>query len=400
MRRAEIISELLKRANITPPDLLAADVAAALGDAGGNHLVIYVVDYEQATLQPVALASELLDDPPEGAAIAGTMAGRAFQRQEVVSAETEAGWRVWAPLVERAERLGVLELGFTSVDDEIVRLCEDLGRLVGHLLHTAGRYTDVVELRRRRRSMSLAAEMQWDMLLPALAFRSTQVGIAGLLEPAYEVAGDGFDYSLDGETLRFLMLDAMGHGLGAALASTLALAAFRHGRRSGLDLAGIAHGIDDALVSQFGGEMFVTAHIGALDTATGRFDWVNAGHPPPLLARGSKVVGEINCRPCYPLGLGILEPEIGTCQLEPGDTLVFYSDGVIEARPDADRRDQFGIDRLKDLLERHLGLGLVAAEVLRRTVRTVMAHRAESLEDDATLVLMEWRPDAAGLRLS
>lgn len=393
MERAEVISDLLKRANLTPPDLLAADVAAALADAGGNHLVIYVVDYEQVSLQPVALATELLDVRPEGVAIAGTMAGRAFQRQEVVSAETEAGWRVWAPLVERAERIGTLELGFAACDDQILCLCEDLGRLVGHLLHTAGRYTDLVELRRRRRSMSLAAEMQWDMLLPPLAFRSPEVGIAGLLEPAYEVAGDGFDYSLDGETLSFLMLDAMGHGLRATLASTLALAAFRHGRRGGLHLAGIARNMDGALASEFGGDTFVTCHVGSLDTATGIFRWVNAGHPAPLLARGGKVVGEIRCEPCYPLGLGILEPEIGECRLEPGDALLFYSDGVVEARPASDRRNQFGLERLKDLLERNLGMGLVASEVLRRTVAAVVEHRAETnLEDDATLVMLEWRP--------
>lgn len=392
MRRAEVISDLLKRANLTPPDLLAADVAAALGDAGGTHLVIYVVDYEQITLQPVAIATELLHESPPGITVAGTMAGRSFQRQEVLSAETEDGWRVWAPLHERAERIGVLELGFTAVDDEILRLSEDLGRLVGHLLHTAGRYTDLIELRRRRRSMSLAAEMQWDMLLPPLAFRSPEVAIAGLLEPAYEVAGDGFDYSLDGETLLFVMLDAMGHGVRSTLASTLALAAFRHGRRNGMGLAETAKGMDAALSTEFDEATFVTGHIGSLDTATGCFRWVNAGHPPPLLARNSKVVGEIHCAPCYPLGLGILEPEIGECQLEPGDALLFYSDGVTEARPSSNRLDQFGLDRLKDRFERHVGMGLVAAEVLRRTVRDVTEHRAEALEDDATLVLLEWRP--------
>ena len=392
MQRAEVISELLKRANLTPPDLLAADVAAALAEAGGNHLVIYVVDYEQVTLQPVGLATDLLDERPDGVTIAGTMAGRAFQRQEVVSAEWHGGRRVWAPLVERAERVGVLELGFAKVDDEILLLCEDLGRLVGHLLHTAGRYTDLVELRRRRRDMSLAAEMQWDMLLPALAFQASEVGIAGLLEPAYEVAGDGFDYSLDGETLSFLILDAMGHGLRATMASTLAVAAFRHARRRGDGLAEIARHMDQALASEFHGDTFVTAHIGSLDTATGRFRWVNAGHPVPLLARGSKVVAEVTCESCYPLGLGIIEPEVGECQLEPGDALVFYSDGVTEARPATDRLDQFGVDRLKDLLERHLGMGLVASEVLRRTAAAVVEHRAGHLEDDATLVMLEWRP--------
>jgi hypothetical protein len=160
MPRADITSELLKRASVAAPDLLAADVAGALQDAGGNHLVLYVVDYEQETLQPVALASELLDEAPPGLSIAGTMAGRAFQTQTLVTAETSQGWRVWSPLRERAERLGVLELGFAHVDDETLRLCEDLGRLVGHLVRTASRYTDVIEMRRRRRLMNLPAERQ------------------------------------------------------------------------------------------------------------------------------------------------------------------------------------------------------------------------------------------------
>ena len=112
MNRAAIIGDLLRRASLTPPDLLAADVANALHDAGGNHLVLYVVDYEQETLQPVALASDLLDERPKGVTIEGTMAGRSFQSQQVLSAETDEGWRVWAPVRERAERIGVLELGF------------------------------------------------------------------------------------------------------------------------------------------------------------------------------------------------------------------------------------------------------------------------------------------------
>ena len=116
-------------------------------------------------------------------------------------------------------------------------LCDDLGLLVGHLTHTAGRYTDLIELRRRRRPMNLAAEMQWD-LLPPLSFASPDLAIAGLLEPAYFVAGDAFDYSLNGDILGFAIIDAMGHGVSSTLASTLALGAFRYGRRRNLDLTG------------------------------------------------------------------------------------------------------------------------------------------------------------------
>ena len=390
MHSREIIGDLLRRASLTAPDLLAAEIAAALQEAGGHHLVLYVVDYEQVTLQPVGIAVDLLVEEPKGVAIEGTLAGRSFQLQQVVTAEVDGGWRVWAPVRERAERIGVLEFGFAKIDDDLLALCDDLGLMAGHLVHTAGRYTDLIELRRRRRPMNLAAEMQWDMLMPPLAFSSPELAIAGILEPAYFVAGDAFDYSLNGEMFGFAILDAMGHGVHSTLASTLALGAFRHGRRRCLELAVIAVQIDDALAEHLDGEGFVTGHICQLDVATGAFTWVNAGHPPPLLVRGAKIVGEMKCEPCLPLGLGIRITQIGEAQLQPGDRVLFYSDGVVEARPSGG--PQFGVERLIDDAEEYMGSNLAVSEVLRRLVRRLREHRGGELEDDATLVFMEWRP--------
>jgi hypothetical protein len=389
MTPATIIGDLLRRAALTPPDLLAADVAAALDDAGGNHLVLYVVDYEQETLQPVALATELMEDAPKGVAIDGTMAGRVFSTQQVLSAATPEGWRVWAPVRERAERIGVLELGFETADESLLGLCDDLGLLVGHLVHTAGRYTDLIELRRRRRPMNLAAEMQWD-LLPPLAFSSPEVAIAGLLEPAYFVAGDAFDYSLNGDLLAFTIIDAMGHGVRSTLASTLALGAFRYGRRRSLELSVVAEHMDDAVSEEFDGDVFVTGHVARLDVATGDFHWVNAGHPPPLLIRGSTVVAEMACDPALPFGLGMGAVETGRARLQPQDRVLFYSDGAIEARPAGG--EQFGLDHLRHLVEQYIGSGALPAEVLRRVVRNLRDHRGAELEDDATLVFLEWQP--------
>jgi len=385
-----IIGDLLRRASLTAPDLFAADIAAALHDVGGNHLVLYVVDYEQVNLQPIGIAVDLLAEEPKGVAIEGTLAGRAFQLQQVVSAEVDGKWRVFAPVRERAERIGVLEFGFESVDDDLLALCDDLGLLAGHLVHTSGRYTDLIELRRRRRPMNLAAEMQWDMLMPPLSFSSPEVAIAGILEPAYFVAGDAFDYSLNGDVFSFAILDAMGHGVHSTLASTLALGGFRHGRRGGLELTVIAEQIDDALVEHFDGDTFVTGHICQLDVATGALRWVNAGHPPPLLVRGAKVVGEMKAEPCLPLGLGIQITQVGQVRLQPGDRVLFYSDGVVEARPQGGI--QFGVERLIDDAEEFLGGSLPVAEVLRRLVRRLRVHRGGELEDDATLVFMEWQP--------
>ncbi len=389
-KRGEVIGDLLRRASLTPPDLLAADIAAALQDCGGHHLVLYVVDYEQETLQPVSLGGDLLAEAPKGVRVESTMAGRAFQTQEVLTAAADTGWRVWVPVRERAERLGVLELGFTEIDDELLSLAADLGLLVGHLIHSASRYTDLVELRRRMRPMNLAAEMQWDMLLPPLGFTSPELSIAGLLEPAYLVAGDAFDYSLNGDVLDFAIFDAMGHGVNSTLASTLALGAFRFGRRRRLELTVTAGLIDDALTERFENDEFVTGQIAQLDVATGHLRWVNAGHPLPFLIRGHKVVAELACEPCLPFGLGIDITEVGECQLQPGDRLFFYSDGVTEAHTSGG--PQFGVDNLRDALEQYIGAGLVAPELLRRLARDLRSHRGSELADDATLVFLQWQP--------
>jgi serine phosphatase RsbU (regulator of sigma subunit) len=391
MATSEVLSDLLRRANQSAPDLLVADVAAAVSQVGCRHLVLYLVDYEQETLRRVALGAELLVEGAGEIKVAGTMAGRAFQLQEVVTAASDSSWTAWSPVRERAERIGVLELAFDGPRDDAVQLCEDLGRLVGHLIRTANQYTDALELSRRRQPMSLAAEVQWHLLLPPLSFRAPDVALAGILEPAYDVGGDAFDYSLNGDILTFAILDSMGHGLTSSLASALSLSALRYGRIRGMGLEDMAHYIDQALIGQFDGETFVTGHLVRLDIATGEMHWINAGHPDPLLIRGSTVVAEAHAAPCFPLGLHIDIVETGHLRLEPHDRLLFYSDGVIEARPSGGA--QFGIDRLRARVERHLADQLIPAEIIRRIVKEVIGHRGGPLADDASLVMIEWLPD-------
>ena len=144
------------------------------------------------------------------------------------------------------------------------------------------------------------------------------------------------------------------------------------------------------------GEVFTTAVLAELDTRTGLLRWVNAGHPAPLLIRGGRVVRDLETLTRPPLGLGGLlsgDPlEPGTEQLEPGDMVLLYTDGVTEAR--APGGDFFGVERLADLVIRHLAGGLAAPETLRRVVRELLAHHEDQLTDDATLLLLEWRSKA------
>ncbi len=82
---------------------------------------------------------------------------------------------------------------------------------------------------------------------------------------------------------------------------------------------------------------------------------------------------------------------MGGLRLEPHDRLLFYSDGVIEARPAGG--EQYGLERLRARLERHLADDLIPAEIIRRIVKEVVIHRGGPLADDASLIMIEWLPE-------
>jgi serine phosphatase RsbU (regulator of sigma subunit) len=109
-----------------------------------------------------------------------------------------------------------------------------------------------------------------------------QVAAAGILEPAYDVAGDSFDYALNDDVLHVAVIDAMGHGLNAAVLATVAIGAYRHARRADVGLAELYGFMDAAIDDQFGPDHLVTAQMMRLDVRSGHLQWVNAGHPAPL----------------------------------------------------------------------------------------------------------------------
>jgi serine phosphatase RsbU (regulator of sigma subunit) len=128
--------------------------------------------------------------------------------------------------------------------------------------------------------------------------------------------------------------------------------------------------------------------IAQLDTVTGAFSWLCAGHHPPLLVRAGKVVKELDQAPTLPLGLGDPNPQIATESLEPGDRVMIVTDGVLEARsPDG---DFFGMDRLVDFLQREEAGQWPVPETLRRLSHAILAHQDDRLDDDATVVMLEW----------
>lgn len=377
--------ELVRATRRTAPGDLALLVARSAAAAGLADAVIYLSDYGQTRLLPLPYAGV---PPRVPLGIEGTLAGRAYRTGELQTADGPPGThRLWLPLSEGSERIGVLE-AVVAPPAPPLRSLEHFADVVAALLVTRWAYGDVFELVRRVQPMRLPAEIQW-RLLPPTAVCTDRVSLSGQLEPWYEVGGDAFDYAVNDGRLHVALFDAMGHGLGAALLATLAVGAYRNSRRSRLDLAATYRAIDKAVAEQFRGEQFLTGLLLDLDIGTGSLRWVAAGHLPPLLVRHERQVRLPEVRPATPFGLGFTPgpPPVHTLRLEPGDRLVLYTDGVVEAR----RMGQFFSDeRLAEFVVRASASGHAGPEVLRRLIKAVLEHQDGVLQDDATVLLLEW----------
>ncbi|MBQ1074732.1 serine/threonine-protein phosphatase [Micromonospora sp. C31] len=385
------LADLVSRSHRLPPDELAALVDAVLRPLGVSATV-YLVDAEQRGLRPLPGA----DRPTsEVLPIDTSLAGHAFTQLEV-HAGLGPPPRLWVPIVNGTDRLGLLEV-FPPADadlaDESLRDgCRLISGLVGHLVTSKRDYGDVLHRARRSRPMGVSAELLWN-LLPPLTFATSEAVVSALLEPCYEVGGDAFDYAVHGGVLTVAILDGVGHGLPAVLTTSVALAALRAARRAGSDLPGLARAVDAAIMAQWQDARFVTAVLAEFDTGSGLLRYVNAGHPPPVLLRRGRAVRELAEGRRLPLGLPDERVEVAATRLEPGDRLLLHTDGVTEARDPAG--EMFGLSRLADLAERHIGSGLPAAETLRRLSHAVTEHQGGTHRDDATLMLVEWSAAAS-----
>ncbi|GGO99854.1 hypothetical protein GCM10012280_67260 [Wenjunlia tyrosinilytica] len=302
------------------------------------------------------------------------------------------GIRMFLPLLDGSDQVGVLSLTLDTVDDDDRRLLGRLAGLVADMIVTKDTYTDQFFQARRRAPMGLAAEIQRS-LLPPLAMSCPQVEVAGILEPAYEVAGDSFDYALNDDILHVAMVDAMGHGLDAATMATVAIGAYRHARRADVGLAGMYAFMDKAIAEQFGPDHFVTAQMMCLDIATGHLQWVNAGHPAPFLIRDHEVVRQLDSRTTLPVGFGGNDPLVSEQTLQRGDQVLCFTDGLIEEHEIG--AAPFGEEQLMEVVTRVERTQEGVRAVVRALSHMLKAERGGITSDDATLFLIEWRGGSA-----
>ena len=403
-----VAAELLAGSHLLPPGEVALALTAAGGPLGISAVRIYLADLQQRHLR---LLPGSIGPSPEELPIDATIAGSAYRLVSIRHAPADDRSRhyVWLPLMDGTERLGVLELEVRDASDAMLSSYRTVAALAGLMIAGKSSYIDIYARTPRSREMALQAEMVWAFMVPR-TFATERVLVAAALEPAYEVGGDAFDYSLTGDRLHVSIFDATGHDLEAGLAASVALASCRKSRRSGGTLRDVATRADEAIEGRFGNR-FVTALLCDLNITTGQFTWIPCGHPPPLLIRGHQVIRELARTPRLPLGLADIGavarhglPGVSKTApvysevLEPRDRLLLYTDGVTEGR--GGDGTPFGLRRLSDFIIRHSDAGTPAPETLRRLNLAITEYQHGQLSDDATIVLLEWMPAHPQLSLA
>jgi hypothetical protein len=340
----------------------------------GLTAAILVADTSQRVL------TVLGPGPPRRVDLAASIAGQAYQLGEILPATHDDGSPLlWVPVLDGTDRLGVVRVGFVdgrAVHDDasLRRRLLTMASLMGHVLGSKTVYSDQLRRWRSNGPLTPASELLWQ-LLPPRTVATERVVVSATLEPQRDVAGDAFDYNVEGDAVDLAVYDAAGHDLRAGITTALAITGVRNARRSGEeDLAALAAHADALIDAQPGPRQFATAFLARLDTVTGTLAYLNAGHVPPLLIRRGNVVKRLEGPHRPPLG--ITRPqgwkETTQQQLEPGDRLLIYSDGITEAR------DQhgvfFGEDQLVELTEQAAAAGISTPETLRRLAIAVLDH--------------------------
>lgn len=303
-------------------------------------------------------------------------------------------WLVLAPVTERGEAIGVLEVTLPRPPDAAARgEISRLAHLLAFVVIANRRHTDLYEWGQRSRPLSLSAEIQHRLLPGPQTCEAGSFTLAGWLEPSATIAGDTFDFSLSRDVLHLSLTDAMGHGVAAALTATLCVGGLRNARKAGDGLLDQVASTNRALVehaSHAGLEDFVTGLIGRVDLRSGSMELVNAGHLGPYLARGPHPTAL--ALPAD-LPLGLLEDatyRVHRLDLEPGDRLVLLTDGMVE-------RNAVGIDFAAAIAETR---SLHPREAVRALADRVLEATNNELSDDATVLCLDWHGGHGGDRPS
>ena len=293
------------------------------------------------------------------------------------------------------ELLGVLYLdskrtaAFSALEKQIL---EALGAQATAILENARLLQRERERQRLEQELSIAREIQQG-LVPHGILEFPNLTITGIHMPCHEVGGDYFDiFPLEDGRIALLVCDVAGKGLGAALLTTML-----QGAMSGLTLDAdplrVVQHLNKFLCNHANVGRYATIFLGMLDTS-GLLEFVSAGHPSPLLIHGEQV-SEIFSGGSFPIGL-IPEASYDAkkIQLQEGDTLVLFSDGVTESENTSGKLFEIGGLATALTGKANLALTDLQTEILA-DIRRFAAGAKHS--DDVTLVLVRYQPQVSSV---
>jgi serine phosphatase RsbU (regulator of sigma subunit) len=388
-----ILAAVLKAAEDASPVDAVEAVTRVVGKALHARTVSFLIaDLSGRAL--VRMAYVPLDDTADGTAphggdevatvmpFDGGVHEQALRTQAVQVQAGPAGWTVWAPVTERGEAIGLLELTLpVEPDPRALAEISQTAHLLSFVVIANRRHTDLFEWGQRTTPFTLSAEIQRRLLPAAFTCEAGAFALSGWLEPAASVGGDTFDYSLARDVLHFSVTDAMGHGIGSSLTATLGVGSLRNSRRRGDGLAEQADAANTAVAEHASViSTFVTAVLGRIDLPTGVCQLVNAGHLPPLLVRDGEVE-PMQLPRSFPLGmLPDSTYRAGEVTLLAGDRLVLITDGMRERQAET-------LDLAAEL---RLLTDLHPREAVRALADAVLQVAGPILADDATLMIIDW----------
>jgi sigma-B regulation protein RsbU (phosphoserine phosphatase) len=323
------------------------------------------------------------------------MADAALSRQDSILS-TGIRSAVCAPLwftADFAEQDAVIGLVYldtrlhaSSFGEDDLRIVTALANVAAAKIENVRLLEESLEKRRLEQDVKMAAEIQKG-LLPGVAPTVPGYEVVGSNRPSRTVGGDYYDFILDGGRLLFALGDVAGKGTAAALLMTVLRAAVRGHWGEGTACEAVAR-INRTITQNVTEGKYVTFFLGRLDPPTGRVNYVNAGHLPPLLVRAD---GSVETLTEGGMVLGMFDSvpyEEGTAELRPGDTLLVFSDGVTETYSPDD--EEFGDARVAAFAVANRGLG---AEQLQAAILAELDRYAEDTRatDDRTLIVLKRR---------